>query len=251
MYSRNSFGSYYPVNSLVHRLNPIVKLINFIIVVILSIISNSIYINSFILILVIILMLLSYIPFKYYCDSIWSFRYIFIIVAFVCAYFNTSLEVCIVYIMKIISIVEYLYIISFTTSPSESCYAIEKFLSFFNILGVPLSKLAFKLNSMLRYLPLCLSVENKMLKASSSRGMDYYYANIFKRMWIALKLYLKKRRLIKLKNKQISDTYKQRLFSLKRYRTNYRTNRVGFYDMILLLFHVTLILLYLKDKGVI
>ena len=28
MYSRNSFGSFYPVDSSVHRLNPVVKLFN-------------------------------------------------------------------------------------------------------------------------------------------------------------------------------------------------------------------------------
>ena len=91
MYSRNTFGSYYPVNSIVHRLNPIIKLINFIIILVLSIISNSIYINSFILILVFILILLSYVPFKYYIDTIWSLRYIYILIAFICAYFGTNM----------------------------------------------------------------------------------------------------------------------------------------------------------------
>ena len=90
-----------------------------------------------------------------------------------------------------------------------------------------------------------------MLKAVSSRGMDYYYTNIFVRMWISLKLHFNKKRLVKLKNKQIGNTYARRLFSLKRYRTNYRTNKIGFYDIFFLLFHIILILLYLKDKGVI
>lgn len=251
MYSRNTFGSYYPVNSIVHRLNPIIKLINFIIILVLSIISNSIYINSFILILVFILILLSYVPFKYYIDTIWSLRYIYILIAFICAYFGTNMQECIVYLMKITSVVEYLYIITYTTSPSESAYGIEKFLSFFNIFNLPISLLSFRINLLIRYLPLSTSVENKMLKAVSSRGMDYYYTNIFVRMWISLKLHFNKKRLVKLKNKQIGNTYARRLFSLKRYRTNYRTNKIGFYDIFFLLFHIILILLYLKDKGVI
>ena len=153
--------------------------------------------------------------------------------------------------MKITSVVEYLYIITYTTSPSESAYGIEKFLSFFNIFNLPISLLSFRINLLIRYLPLSTSVENKMLKAVSSRGMDYYYTNIFVRMWISLKLHFNKKRLVKLKNKQIGNTYARRLFSLKRYRTNYRTNKIGFYDIFFLLFHIILILLYLKDKGVI
>ena len=35
MYSRNSFGSFYPVDSSVHRLNPVVKLLNFIVPILL------------------------------------------------------------------------------------------------------------------------------------------------------------------------------------------------------------------------
>ena len=66
MYSRNSFGSYYPVNSIIHKLNPVIKLFNFLIVIVLIILSNSIYVNSFILGLLIIMMLLSYVPFNYY-----------------------------------------------------------------------------------------------------------------------------------------------------------------------------------------
>ena len=47
MYSRNSFGSFYPVDSSVHRLNPVVKLFNFIVAILLIILSDSLYINLF------------------------------------------------------------------------------------------------------------------------------------------------------------------------------------------------------------
>lgn len=251
MYSRNSFGSYYPIESIIHKLNPVIKLINFIIIVVLSIISNSIYINGFIFALVFIMILLSYVPFKYYTNMIWSLRYFYILLAFICAYFNTTLNGCIVYLMKVTSIIEYLNILAFTTSPSESAYGIEKFLSFFNIFNVPISKISFKINSMLRYIPLCLSVENKVIKTASSRGIDYYHTNIFGRFRAYIKIHGNIKALIKNKNKQINDTYALRMFNLKKYRTNYRTNKVGFYDIFFFLFHLSLIFLYLKEKGII
>ena len=74
MYSRNSFGSYYPIDSLIHRLNPVVKLINFLLTIILICISSSIYVNSFILVLLFVMLLMSYVPFKFYLNSIWSLR---------------------------------------------------------------------------------------------------------------------------------------------------------------------------------
>ncbi len=76
MYSRNSFGSYYPIDSSVHRLNPIIKLIDFLIIIFLVIFCNSLYINLFMLGLVIIMMLLSFVPLKFYMNTFWSLRYI-------------------------------------------------------------------------------------------------------------------------------------------------------------------------------
>lgn len=69
MYSRNSFGSYYPIDSSVHRLNPIIKLIDFLIIIFLVIFCNSLYINLFMLGLVIIMMLLSFVPLKFYMNT--------------------------------------------------------------------------------------------------------------------------------------------------------------------------------------
>ena len=82
MYSRNSFGSFYPVDSSVHRLNPVVKLFNFIVAILLIILSDSLYINLFLFSLVLCMELLSFVPFKYYFRTFWSFRYIYILTLF-------------------------------------------------------------------------------------------------------------------------------------------------------------------------
>lgn len=249
MYSRNSFGSYYPIDSCIHRLNPVLKLFNFIIIILLVILSSSFYINLFMLILVIIISLLSFVPFRYYFNTFWFLRYIYILIAFICAYFNTTLEVCFMYIFKVIVIVEYLNILAYTTSPSESIYGIEKFLSMFNFLYLPISKLAFKINSILRYIPLYITVGYKTFKASSSRGVDYQYLNIFKRISLFFKTHLNIRRLTKAKSKEIRYSSELRLFDIRKYRTNYRTNKISFYDIFFLLFHLVLIYAHIVEEG--
>lgn len=249
MYSRNSFGSFYPVDSFIHKLNPVVKIINFIISIILIIICDSLMINIFLLMLIFIMALLSYVPFRYYMDTFWSLRYVYILIAFLCLYFDQSLEVCFTYMIKFICFVEYLSLIAYTTSPSESAYGIEKILSFFNFLFLPVSKLSFKLNSMLRYYPLYLTVEHKTFKIVSSRGFDYYYSNIISRALIFTRVKGKIRKMMKRRNEEIAFCQELRLFDIKKYRTNYRTNKVGFYDIFLILFHICLIYAYLVDGG--
>ncbi|MBR4177738.1 MAG: energy-coupling factor transporter transmembrane protein EcfT [Bacilli bacterium] len=251
MYSRNSFGSYYPVDSTIHRLNPVIKLINFIIVCLLLILTNSVYINSFIFILVIVMMLLSFVPFKYYFNTFYSLRYVYILIAFICAYFDKTLTLSLVYMMKLISVVEYLNILAYTTSPSESIYGIEKFLSFFNFLYLPVSKIAFKINSFLRFFPLYFGTFNKALKASASRGVDYTDYNILKRIVLFFSINKNVLYLTRRKNKEIKTCSELRLYDIKQYRTNYRTNKLGFYDIFFLLFHLLLVLSYMVDGGLI
>ena len=251
MYSRNSFGSYYPIDSPIHRLIPVVKLINFIILILLLILCNSLTIHIFALLLLVIMILLSLVPYRYYFDTFWSLRYIYIIIAFICLYFEQSLDVCFVWLIKLVCVVEYLSLIAYTTSPSESAYGIEKFLSFFNFLFLPVSKFAFKLNSMLRYHPLKLTVEHKTFKIVSSRGFDYYYSNVITRALLFTRVKGRIKKLIKIRNKEIAFCQQLRLFSLKKYRTNYRTNKVSFNDIFFLLFHLVLIYAYLVDGGLI
>ena len=249
MYSRNSFGSFYPVDSAIHRLNPVVKLILFLLAVFLIIATNSLYIHLFLLSLIIVMMLLSYVPVKYYFRTFWFLRYIYIIIAFASAYFNKSLELTCVYMLKIIIVVEYLNILAFTTSPSETIYSIEKLISPFNFLFLPVSKLAFKINNALRYIPIMLEVEHKTLKAQSSRGIDYYNSSIFGRMYALNNIMSNIFALTKRKINEISFSGKLRLYNVKTYRTNYRTNKAGFYDIVFILFHLLLIYAYIKEKG--
>ena len=212
MYSRNSFGSYYPVESMIHKLNPVIKIINFVIMIILLILCDSLMINIFLLLLILIMSLLSIVPFRYYMDTFWSMRYLYIIIAFLCLYFDQTLEVCFVYMIKLICLVEYLSLLAYTTSPSESAYGIEKFLSFFNFLFLPVSKFSFKLNSLLRYHPLYLTVEHKTFKIVSSRGFDYYYSNIINRALLFTRV-----------RSRIRKQMKRRIICIKIHK--YRVNR--------------------------
>lgn len=251
MYSRNSFGSYYPINSLIHSLNPVVKLINFMLTIILICLSSSIYVNGFVLVLIFVMMLMSYVPFRFYLNSIWSLRYIYIIIAFLCLYFDVEMIPCFVYLIKFTIVIEYLNLLAYTTSPSENIYGIEKLLSYVNFLYLPVSKLAFKINAILRFIPLVQGIEYKTFKAASSRGIDYYHGTILGRIYAYLKVHSNFRNLIKHRTHEIQECSEFRLFDIKKYRTNYRTNKVSFNDIFFLLFHLGLIVVHLIESGII
>lgn len=249
MYSRNSFGSFYPVNSSVHKLNPVVKILLFILSIIFLFITNTLHIHLFLLSLVIVMMLLSYVPFRYYLKTFWFFRYIYLLAFIILAYFKVSLSLSIVYVLKAIIFIEYLNILAFTTSPSEMEYGIEKIMSPFNILFLRTSKIAYKINNMLRYIPRLLNTEYKVLKSMSSRGIDYNHSNIFRKIFIMLTNIKNIIRLTNRYNREVLFASQLRLYNVKSYRTNYRTNKVGFYDIVFILFHLLLLYACIKERG--
>ena len=53
------------------------------------------------------------------------------------------------------------------------------------------------------------------------------------------------------KSKEIKFASELRLFNIRRKRTIYRKNRVGFTDIFLLLFHLLFIYVYLSEMGIV
>ena len=245
MYSNASFGSFYPVSSTIHRLNPIVKLINFILMILILLLTSSKEIHSFLFIYVLVTILLSYVPIKYYFNTFYSLRYIYLIMAFICAYMGLDFTTYLVYTSKLVIFVLYLNVIVFTTSPSETIYSIEKFLSLFNIFNLKVVKIATKINNMLRYYPLYIETKYKTLLAASIRGIHIGFFDIKGK----LKLHSRIKRLTKIRNEEILLYSELRLYDINKHRTNYRTNKVGFYDILFLVFHLVLLYIYCIEEG--
>ena len=181
----------------------------------------------------------------YYFNTFYSLRYLYIGLALVCAYIGYSLNDYLLLMVKIIIFFEYVNILTFTTSSSESVYAIEKFLNLFNIFYLDVTPAAFSINNMLRYNPLYNNVKINVMNASLSRGIVYNKLNIKNR----IKLHSNVRRLTKIKSKQILEESKLRLFDIKKRRTNFRTNKLSGYDLFCILFHIVLLYCVLVSGG--
>lgn len=249
MYSKNSFGNFYPVDSSIHRLNPVVKFLNFIISMVLICLTMSLRIHIFLIVLVIVMLLLSFVPTRFYFKSFYSLRYIYIIIAFICASLGLSLEVTIVYLLKLIIVVEYLNLIIYTTSPSELNYGMEKIVRTINIFGFNVSTIIVDITNAIRFIPLVITTESKVLKSQSSRGIDYANSDIIGKSYAIISAYGNILRLSFKRSRQIRKVEETRLFSTRKKRTNYRTNKFGFYDLIFFLFHITIVLAYLIEGG--
>lgn len=250
MYSRHSLGDFYPVKSTMHKINPIIKFINFLIVIVLVIGSTSLEIHLFLISLVVVMMLISNVPLRFYFNTLYSFRYMWLILLFVLSHLGFSLELCVVYLIKIISVLQYLNIIIYTTSTSELYYGFEKILGTFNFLNFNIGKISIAIVNAIKFFPLLMMTENRILKTQASRGIDYYHSDIIGKLYAIKNSLNNTFRVYKYKQKQISNMTNLRMFTTRRKRTNLRVNYVGFYDVIFLLFHLALLTSYIFERGI-
>lgn len=249
MLSNRYFGSFYPVNSSIHRLNPVIKLICLFLFIIPLIGSMDIKLHIVVFFFIIMLMYTSNVPMKFYFNMLYGLRYIYIVLLFLLSSKGLSLEQAIVIFIKISALIEYLALIFYTTSPSELKYGIEKTLNPFNLFNFNLGRLSNKIVSIITFFPLLFTTEHEVLKSASARGLDYYHSDILAKINVAFSSFKNTLRITFNKIHNIKFASELRMYNVTKFRTNLRTNKVSFFDIMLILVHLIFIMSYIKEVG--
>ena len=192
-----TIGQYLPGNSVVHRLDPRVKiLLSIIYIVILFIVSNFIG-YAFIAVFTTFIILLAKIPFKYLFKGLKPVLWIIIFTAVINAFFTTAgneiytagpititdkgLYMSAFMIIRLMFLIIGTSILTLTTSPIALTDGIERLLSPFKKIGLPAHELAMMMTIALRFIPTLLDETDKIMKAQMARGADFESGNIIRR----------------------------------------------------------------------
>lgn len=191
-----TLGQYYPAKSVLHDLDPRVKIIGTLFYIISLFIFNS---WGFILgtVFLAAVILMSNIPFSYMLKGL---KTIFILMLFTMALnlFLTPGEA--IWSWKFLHITKeglrmagktglrlvYLVIgaslMTLTTTPTKLTDAIEKLLKPFTIIKVPAHEIAMMMSIALRFIPILMEETDKIMKAQMARGADFESGRLMKRV---------------------------------------------------------------------
>lgn len=81
-------------------------------------------------------------------------------------------------VLRLILIVSFSSLLTFTTKPTDLTLAIERVLRPLKVIKVPVSEIAIMISIALRFIPTLLEETQKILKAQTSRGADFSEGNI-------------------------------------------------------------------------
>jgi len=197
MLTNITLGQYYPVNSPVHRLDPRVKLLLTIALIVAIFLVKTLVGYALILGFIYLVSRLSRIPFRMLLKGIKPLR-IILIATFLLNLFFTAGETVLVefwkiritleavrqalfYSLRLIFLVIGTSLLTLTTSPISLSDAIELLLSPLKKIHFPAHELAMMMTIALRFIPTLLDETDKIMKAQMARGADFETGNLLSR----------------------------------------------------------------------
>ena len=245
----NVVGKYFPIDSLVHHLNPVIKVISILLFLCSIFITNSIFVELVFLILVLLIIFLSNISFKLYLKAVFKMKYfilMYIVISLIC---HVSLNEIVLIVMRFINIILYSFVLTYTTKSSDITYALECILGIFKKI-LPIRAIALMITLALQFIPVIIEQTNKIIKSLASRGMDYKTAKLKEKGKILMAIMIPIFNSSFKKADEIADAYEVRHYSLKDKRERFIQNDLVLFDGFYLVLHLILFVLTIIERLV-
>ncbi len=233
MFNKYKINKYFNLDSIIHKLNPVFKIIIFLITLLSVVFIHNILNILIMLVYFGLIINLSNINYKVYIKNILIFRYFYIIIIILCLLFGGSILSSIIILFKIIGIVLLFIILTLTTSWTEILYGIERIFRKFNKV-FSINIVSLKLTLIFRFISLYIFEIERILISQMSRGLDINRSNIKTKLYLIKNIIVNAYKNLKVKNNNFIDVINIRLFDVKTSRSNYRLNNKTLYDIILL-----------------
>ena len=175
MFDTITLGQYYQTDSLLHRLDPRVKLVGtFVYLISLFVVDSFVGYIAAALFLAAMIML-SNVPFRYIVRGMKTHAGIFKIT-------REGLTFAIKMAVRLSLLILGSSIMTLTTTPTQLTDALESLLRPLKKIHVPVHEIAMMMSIALRFIPILMEETDKIMKAQIARGADFESKNIVKKI---------------------------------------------------------------------
>lgn len=193
-----TIGQYYPANSIIHRLDPRIKLFGTMLFILCLFLANNLIGYLIITVALFVVTGMTKVPFKRLIKGLRGILLILIISAGCNLFFiNTGkvlLELSFIKItsdglirtcyiaVRLIYLVIGTSVMTLTTKPGDLADGLEKSFGFLKKIRFPVHEMAMMMSLALRFIPTLMEETDKIIKAQKARGADFESGNIFRRI---------------------------------------------------------------------
>ena len=191
------FGQYYSSNSVVHRLDPRVKLLIVIAYIVTVFFAVDYAIYGVLFLFVLAVALVSKIPIGVLFRTVRTIIILVLITSLINVFFTKGenllvswrfisiykegIERAVKLALRLILLMLFPSILTLTTTPMELTDAIESLLSPLKVIKVPVHAIALIMSIALRMIPILMEETNKIILAQKARGADFDTGGAFKK----------------------------------------------------------------------
>ena len=191
-----TLGQYYPVDSVIHRMDPRTKLFGTMVFIISLFLANSIVAYAVATVFLILAVRISKVPFKFIVRGLKAVVFLLLISVSFNMFLTPGEPIFQIGFLKLtweglrtagfmalrlIYLVLGSSIMTLTTTPNELTDAIEKLLGPLNKIHIPVHEIAMTMSIALRFIPILLEETDKIMKAQIARGADFESGNMLQR----------------------------------------------------------------------
>ena len=192
-----TLGQYYPSNGILHRLDPRIKLILLMGVIVLIFCTFNFYALGVVALLVAASVILSKVPLNLYLKSMKAIIVVILITSLLNLFYGTGdalfqwwifkvtaegIRNSIYVAVRIISLVMVSSSLTFTTSPTDLTDALERLMKPLGIFRIKTHEIAMMMTIALRFVPTLLEETDKIMSAQKARGADMESGNLIRRI---------------------------------------------------------------------
>ena len=195
--SNITLGQYYPADSVVHRLDPRVKIVLLIALIVAIFLAQNLLAFVPVIAFLILATKLSKVPVKMMLKGLKPLRFILILTFILNLFFlqgetplldlgfavikKESLITAIHYSLRLVLLVLASSLLTLTTPPITLTDGLERLLSPLRVIHFPAHEMAMMMSIALRFIPTLLEEADKIMKAQMARGADFESGNLIKR----------------------------------------------------------------------
>ncbi|NLK27747.1 MAG: energy-coupling factor transporter transmembrane protein EcfT [Clostridiales bacterium] len=191
-----TIGQYYPTDSILHRLDPRVKLVGTILFIVSLFLFHSFYGYIAVTIFLASVIKLSKVPFRFIVKGLKAVVIILLFTVFFNLFLTPGEPIFQFGIIKITDeglrsagfmAIRLTYLIlgsslmTFTTTPNQLTDGLERLMRPLRHIKVPVHEIAMMMSIALRFIPILLEETDKIMKAQMARGADFESGGILKR----------------------------------------------------------------------
>ena len=191
-----TLGQYYPVDSVIHRLDPRTKLLGTLLFIISLFCMDSAWGSGLAALFLAMTIRLSKVPLKFMVRGLKAVLVLLLISVSFNLFLTPGREIfrlgflkitweglrtAVFMAVRLIFLVLGSSVMTLTTTPNELTDGLEKGLGFLKKVGVPVHEVAMMMSIALRFIPILIEEADKIMKAQMARGADFESGNIVQR----------------------------------------------------------------------